>query len=105
MSKGSWYVKQDDDLAGPGNEAFAALAEQFPAVAWVLAGRPKGHEAGEMPPQTIMLFFDSGKLKFCFSAKHTLRVAFGTIEDASKPLECLEKAICEGSYEWKNRRR
>lgn len=102
---GGYYVKRPQEQLGPGNEDFAFLAEDYPATAWALAGRPKDHEAGAESPATIMLFFDSGKLKFCISPKVGLGVAFGSIDDPTQPMASIERAIANGKYEWKNRKR
>lgn len=100
-----YYVKRPEVQLGAGNQDFADLAEEFPAIAWALAGRPKDHEAGEACPATIMLFFDGGKLKYCLSPKIGMGVAFGTVDDPSSPMASIEASIREGKYEWKNRKR
>ena len=100
-----YYVRRPQENLGPGNEDFANLAGEYPAIAWALAGRPKDHEAGQESPATLMIFFDSGKLKYCLSPKIGLGVAFGTIDDSSKVMASIERSITEGKYEWKNRKR
>lgn len=100
-----YYVKPPDDPVGPGNAMFADIAEEYPAIAGVLAGRPKSHEAGELKPQTLMFFFDAGRLKFCLSNRHSTDVAFGVVKDHTRILESTEAALKAGEYEWKVRRR
>lgn len=102
---GGYYVKRPEIGAGQGNADFAALAEEFPAIAWMLAGRPKEHPEGFESPSSLIIFFDSGRLKYCISPKVGLGVAFGTISDPTSPLASIEASIIEGSYEWKNRKR
>jgi len=102
---GGYYVKRPELGAGQGNPDFVALAEEYPAIAWVLSGRPKDHPEGQEAPATIMVFFDSGKLKYCISPKIGLGVAFGTIDDPTQPMASIEASIREGKYEWKNRKR
>lgn len=100
-----YFIKKPDQQLGQGNEDFSALAQEYPAIAWALAGRPNGHPEGAESPATIMLFFDSGRLKYCLSPKVGLGVAFGCIDDPTQPMASLEASLREGKYEWKNRKR
>jgi len=100
-----YYIKRPSPDNGDRGEDFAFLAESYPAIAWVLAGRPKDHEAGMEYPATLMLFLDSGKLKYCISPKIGLGVAFGTVDDPTDPMASIERSIVAGAYEWKNRKR
>jgi hypothetical protein len=100
-----YFVKRPQENLGSGNEDFASLAGEFPAIAWALAGRPKDHPEGQEYPATLMIFFDSGRLKYCLAPKIGLGVAFGTIKDPSKLLDSIEASLRQGDYEWKTRRR
>lgn len=100
-----YYVKRPEVQVGAGSQDFAGLVEEYPAVAWALAGRPPGHAEGAEYPATLMVFFDGGKLKYCLSPKIGQSVAFGTIEDPTQPMASIEASIREGKYEWKTRKR
>jgi len=100
-----YYVKRPQEGLGPGNEDFAFLAEEYPAVAWLLAGRPKDHPEGQMQPLSLIVFFDSGKLKFAFSSRTSTDCCFGTIDDPTNPLASVEASLRAGRIEWKGKRR
>lgn len=100
-----YFVKRPEGPVGPGNEDFTALAEEFPRIAWLLAGRDKSHEAGGMPPFSLILFFDGGRLKFCFSSKQAREVAFGTVERPNVVLASIEASLADEKIEWKIPRR
>jgi hypothetical protein len=100
-----YYVNRPESRVGPGNEDFAALAESYPAIAWLLAGRSKEHAAGEMSACSIILFFDSGKLKFCATPRHGVECAFGSVTNVGDVLGSIEAFIVEGKLEWKTKRR
>lgn len=99
-----YYIKAPTRDVGPGNDEFAFLAEDHPALAWALAGRPKDHPEGFAPPATFMLFFDSGRLKFCLSPKFGTDVLFGVVSDPTAILANVEASLREGKFEWKTRR-
>lgn len=100
-----YYVKRPASIAEPSrSEAFQFLSDSWPSVAWFLAGRPADHADGPECAGTVMFFFDSGTLKFCLSPKVGREVAFGTIDDPTKPFDSLEASLIEGKYEWKKRR-
>ena len=99
-----YFVKPPQDGVGPGNEDFAFLAETHPAVAWLLAGRPKDHPEGYMPPMNLQFFFDTGRLKACFSSRSYAFVCFLTIDDPTNPLGCVESVLQGGKIEWKKSR-
>lgn len=79
-------------------EAFAA---EFPHVWDIFRGRPYSAEDPGRPPATILVFAEGGKLKFCIKPKQGGLVAFGTVEDASRGLHGVDKAIADGHVEWK----
>lgn len=99
-----YYVRRPDPKESEKSEDYQSLAEEFPAVAAFLLGRPIGHPDGAECKGTIQIFLDSGKLKFCLSPKVGRDVAFGTIPDPTQPMESLEAQIVKGAYEWKTRR-
>lgn len=82
------------------------LREQWPALAAVMEGiySPDGKQC-ELPPCTVQLFCELGKLKFCLSPKTGNRIAFGSVSDPSKGMDGLERALQDGHFEWKNRGR
>jgi len=80
------------------------FAESYPALAEVLAGAPAGDGMDAMYPHTVMIFVEGGRLKFCLNCSQSLAVGFGTIEDGSKPLEGIDKAIAEDRIDWRVRR-
>lgn len=100
-----YWIKRPVIGASSDNVDFVALSEEWPAIAWMLSGRPKDHPEGQESPATLMVFFDSGRLKFCIAPKVGLGVAFGTIKDPSNPLGSIEAALRAGDYEWKNTNR
>jgi hypothetical protein len=82
------------------------FASEYPAVAEVLNGVfVKDDQTQSVPPATIMLFAEEGRLKFCISPKTGPRVAFGCITDPSKGFSGLENEIALGRFEWKLGRR
>ncbi len=99
-----YFIKPPQASPGPGDENFAFLAEDHPAIAWALAGRDKSHAEGFAYPATLMLFFDSGKLKFCVSPKFGTDVLFGTVEDPTQPMASIESSLQNGKFEWKTKR-
>jgi metal-dependent amidase/aminoacylase/carboxypeptidase family protein len=99
-----YYVKRPEADLGHGGEDFTWLAESYPAIAWFLAGRPKDHPEGAECPGSLIIFLDSGKLKFCLSPKIGRDVAFGSVTDPTKPMDSIEASLVNGSIEWKKRR-
>jgi hypothetical protein len=84
-------------------EEFAA---EYPSIAEVLNGVfVPDNQAESVPPATIMLFAEEGRLKFCISPKTGPRIAFGCITDPAKGLGGLEDEIVLGRFEWKLGRR
>lgn len=82
------------------------FASEYPAVAEVLNGVfNKDNQAESVPPATIMLFAEEGRLKFCISPKTGPRIAFGCLRDPAKGLGSLEDEIALGRFEWKLGRR
>jgi len=81
------------------------VAEEHPAIAWLLAGRPKDHPEGGMLPLSLILFFDSGKLKFAFSSRSSTECCFGCVDDPTSILASVEAALRAGRIEWKGKRR
>jgi len=80
------------------------LASLYPGIAQVLKGRSKEENGGVLPPCTIMLSLDAGVIKFCVSPKFGAHVCFGTIDDATKLLHSLDKAIQANKVDWRPRK-
>lgn len=78
--------------------------ESYPAISEVLGGSPAGEGMDAMYPHTVMIFAEGGRLKFCLNCSQSPAVGFGTIQDASKPLEGIERAIAEDSIDWRVRK-
>jgi len=99
-----------DVLFGPalteesgGDKVFEIVKKQYPGIAQVLQGRTKEMKGGVFPPSTIMLSMDMGVLKFCCSPKYGAHVCFGTLDDPTDILGCLDKAIRAGKVDWRPR--
>jgi hypothetical protein len=81
------------------------FAERFPMISQVFAGiYSDDGKVCQVPPASIVIFAEAGKLKFCLTPKHGNRVAFGTVEDPLAGLSGVEAALAGGSYEWKIKR-
>jgi hypothetical protein len=80
------------------------LAAIYPGIAQILRGRGKEEKGGALPPCTIMLSLDGGSVKFCVSPKYGAHVCFGTIDDVTKLLHCLDKAIISNKVDWRPRK-
>lgn len=78
--------------------------ESYPAIAEVLSGAPAGEGMDAMYPHTVMIFVEGGRIKFCLNCSQSQAVGFGTIEDGSKPLEGIERAIAEDRIDWRARK-
>lgn len=90
-------TKLEDD-----NPAVVALREEFPELTNALLGSKNVEGQCVLPPCTLMIFLNDGRLGFCLSPKSGSKVAFGTIPDPSKGLNCVESEIAQGHFEWKN---
>lgn len=76
--------------------------ESFPTVSSVLEGKPEtSHGQVAIPPATISIFADGGKVKFCISPKKGPSVAFGCLGDPSKGLDDLEIQLAQNRFEWR----
>jgi hypothetical protein len=80
------------------------LSENFPEVAQVFRG-DFNQETGfwKIPPASITLFVEGGRLKFVVNPGGFGQVCFGTVKDASKGLEGVNSALQVGDCEWKRR--
>ena len=92
--------------AGPdaSQDRFKEFRDRWPVLAAVMLGRTKSHPAGAAPPASIILFVDSGSLKFCVSPKTGPGVAFGVVDDPTELVESIVDSIASGRLEWKDRK-
>lgn len=79
-----------------------ALREDYPELTNALRGTKNVEGHCVMPPCTLMIFLNEGRLGWCLSPKSGSKVAFGTVTDPSKGLQCVESEIAKGNFEWKN---
>lgn len=99
-----YYVRRPDPKEESHSEDFQSLAEEYPAIAAFLAGRPAGHPDGAECKGTLQIFLDGGRLKFCLSPKIGRDVAFGTVPAPNTPMASIEAQIVKQAFEWKTRR-
>jgi len=78
--------------------------EEFPILADAMGGKAAVDGEAAFLPHSLILWFDGARLKFCLSRKGLANVCFGTVEDASRGLQGVEKAILDEHFEWKARR-
>jgi len=78
--------------------------ESYPALSEALSGAPAGDGMDAMFPHTVMIFLEGGRLKWCLNASQANAVGFGTVEDPSKPLESIDRAIAEDRIDWRVRK-
>ncbi len=78
--------------------------EKFPEVSQAMSGS-FNQETGfwKVPPASITLFAEGGRLKFVISPTGFSQVCFGTVQDARTGLEGVDEAIRQGHCEWKQR--
>ena len=86
------------------SENIRYLKELYPGIAQVFLGRTKEMKGGVFPPCSIILSLDGDLVKFCVSPKYGAHVAFGTIEDVTQILECLDAAIRANKVDWRPRK-
>jgi hypothetical protein len=89
-----------------GNSIAGSLPEEFaqsyPTLATVLCGEPATEACPKgVPPGTVSIFSDGGKLKFCISPKIGANIAFGCFSDPVKGLDDLELQLSQGRFEWR----
>lgn len=78
------------------------FAESYPTLATVLCGEPATEQCPKgVPPGTVSIFADGGKLKFCISPKIGANIAFGCFADPVKGLDDLEVQLSQGRFEWR----
>jgi len=78
--------------------------EKFPEVSAVFSGSIKeGTTFWAVPPASITLFVEGGRLKFVINPAGFGQVMFGTILDALTGLEGVDSALRQGHCEWKRR--
>ncbi len=82
-------------------EGFAAA---FPEVSNIFRGS-FNQETGfwKIPPASLTLFLEGGRLKFVANPRGFGHVCFGTVSDAARGLDGVEQALVDGHCEWKLR--
>lgn len=82
----------------------AGFPEAFPEISAIFSG-DFNSETGfwRIPPASITLFAEGGRLKFCINPQGFGQVCFGTVQDANEGLEGVQRAIRDGHCEWKPR--
>lgn len=105
----STYRERFDESSGDNYDrraVDAAFREEWPTLAEVFSGIPASQgEKNGVPPATINLFWEGGRLKFCIIPTGAGRVAFGTVAGPEKGLASLEASLQAGHFEWKRRSR
>lgn len=86
------------------SENIRYLKELYPGICQVLMGRTKEMRGGVFPASSIILSLDGDVLKFCVTPKYGAHVAFGTIQDVTDILTCLDVAIRTGKVDWRPRK-
>lgn len=82
------------------------VVDEFPAFAAVLGGvYSLDGQTCEVPPASIILFAELGKVKFCIHPKRGSKVAFGTLSNPGAGFAALNDEIEAGNFEWKNGKR
>lgn len=75
----------------------------FPNLLAALQGDPAEGKTWKVPPATLMLFIEGGRLKFCLSPKHGTRVCFGVVKRPDATVASIEQALADNEFEWKIR--
>ncbi len=92
------------DLKHDQGPVFNEFREQYPSLAEVYTGVYDSEGRCQMPPATLILFWEGDTLKFSLNPKAGTRVGFGGPVDFAKPFESVEKCLREGHFEFKNRK-
>lgn len=80
------------------------FADKFPEVSAAFSGSvQEGSDFWKVPPASITLFVEGGRLKFVINPSGFGQVCFGTVQDARTGLEGVDEAIRQGHCEWKHR--
>jgi hypothetical protein len=87
------------------DQAVRCLRDRFPLIGQILAGISGASVADSVPPATIMVFLEGGRVKFAVAPKWGNAVAFGTCpEDCQDVGEGIERVLKAGGLEWRPRR-
>lgn len=92
------------DLKHDQGPVFAAFRADYPELAQVASGVYDSDGKCELPPCSLILFWEGDVLKFSLNPKVGSRVCFGGPVDFSQPFETVEQCLREGKFEWKNRK-
>ncbi len=87
--------------SGPESPAYLALTEEVPVLAKALIGHSTAEGTCLVPPCSLILFLDSGILKFCLSPKYGDQVCFGVVQEPLYSLHGVERALEQDKFEWK----
>jgi hypothetical protein len=82
------------------------VVDEFPALASVLGGVYSiDGLVCEVPPASVILFAELGKVKFCIHPRRGDKVAFGTLSRPEAGFSALNDEIEAGNFEWKRGKR
>jgi hypothetical protein len=78
--------------------------DKYPEVSAAFSGSVKeGSDFWAVPPASITLFVEGGRLKFVVNPQGFGQVMFGCLQNALDGLEGVDEAIRQGHCEWKRR--
>ncbi len=81
------------------------VAKTYPVLADTLCGGPDWKkDQSQLPPMSITLFAQDGRLRFRASSSDLQRTFWGAIKDPSDLLKSIEEALAAGEGEWSQKR-
>lgn len=86
------------------NECPPEISSKFPQISQALEG--VYDDAGKciISKATLMVFLDSGRVKFCISPQSIPRCLFGCVPEGSEIISGIESELAAGHFEWKSKR-
>ena len=79
--------------------------EAWPNMAELLKGTfDTEKQVVDIPPMSIAIFVEADRMKFCITSQKAAKVAFGIVQDPSKPMDSIEAALASERFEWKVKR-
>jgi len=100
----SWYsdvTASNGPNSGKPSDALGPLAADLPHLCEVLDGVKGEDGKWAIPPGSLLIFAEAGKLKFCISPKNWTHVCFGICEMPDRALQSVELALADQACEWK----
>lgn len=81
------------------------LKVEFPEITAAIQGDPEfPGKKGAMPPLTLMIYSQDGRLRFSLSNRDYPRSFFGSVKDCQHVLESIEYALMTGEGDWHTKR-